>query len=308
MNSHTFSPIEVHTVPESYRAAALDLIFSHLKQEERGRQIEAILTGFASKAISDEGLLGAYRNKALTGAILSHLIEGKNAQVWMPRLIEGEENATSGTLLQSAVKWLEKNQVCLAEILLESVTPEEEQILRGAGFDFLADLLYLVCPENAFPDHSLTDDLEYEAYTVHNHERLIRIVEETYHNTLDCPKINNVRRVEDVLEGYRETGVFSPSRWLIVRHNNEDIGCLLLTDHPQYENMELVYMGIIPIFRGHGWGAYIAQHAQLVAHEAGRRRLVLAVDSANHPAIKMYASVGFQSWDTRRIYIKIFPQ
>ena len=96
--------------------------------------------------------------------------------------------------------------------------------------------------------------LEFETYNSQNHDRLAQIVDATYQETLDCPKLNHVRQLEDVLEGYRATGEFSPDRWLIVRYENRDVGCLLLADHPQYENMELVYMGIIPAVRGHALG------------------------------------------------------
>ena len=86
------------------------------------------------------------------------------------------------------------------------------------------------------------------------------------------------------------------------------MGCLLLADHPRYENMELVYMGVIPENRGQHWGADIARRAQWVARQAGRARLVLAVDASNRPAIEMYASVGFRTWDQRRIYYRIFSR
>ena len=76
----------------------------------------------------------------------------------------------------------------------------------------------------------------------------------------------------------------------------------------RFENMELVYMGVIPAHRGRHWGADIARHAQSVALAAGRHRLVLAVDASNGPAINMYASVGFRAWDRRRVYYHVFSR
>jgi RimJ/RimL family protein N-acetyltransferase len=87
-----------------------------------------------------------------------------------------------------------------------------------------------------------------------------------------------------------------------MRHNDQAVGCLLLTDHPEYGNVELVYMGLTPSARGRGWGMDIARFAQWQTRQLGRARLVVAVDAANKPAIKMYSAVGFQAWDRRRVY------
>jgi mycothiol synthase len=233
-------------------------------------------------------------------------LPGNNAQVWLPCLIANEPSSTASMLLRAIDAWLDKRQVCMSQMLLETATAEDEQILKAGGFDYLTDLLYLVCQADDFPPAYSHSSLEFEAYNSQNHDRLARIVDTTYQETLDCPKLNEVRQLDDVLEGYRTTGEFSPSRWLIVRYENRDVGCLLLADHPKFANMELVYMGVIPADRGLHLGVEIARHAQWVAKQAGRPRLVLAVDASNSPAIEMYASVGFRVWDQRRIYYRIF--
>lgn len=306
MASDTSNSLRVYPVSSENLSAALDLVFSHLKGKQRARQIEPILSVLATTEHSREGLLGAYRSGLLVGSIFSQILAGKNAQVWLPRLVPNEETTTAVTLLQATVDRLYHNQVCMAQMLLEAITADEEEILHEGGFDYLTDLLYLVCLEDDFPRAPLTTELEFETYNAQNHNRLAQIVDATYQATLDCPKLNHVRQLEDVLEGYQATGVFSPGRWLIVHYENRDVGCLLLADHPQYENMELVYMGVIPALRGRHWGTDIARHAQNVAKQAGRPRLVLAVDASNSPAIEMYASVGFRAWDQRRVYYRIF--
>lgn len=308
MTPDTPKILRVCPVSPEDRSAALDLAFSHLQPEERERQIETILSVLAVNERSGGGLLGAYRSGLLVGTIFSQLLPGKNAQVWLPRLIQNEETSTAVTLLRATVEWLDQCQACMAQILLETVTAEEERILKPGGFDYLTDLLYLVCLEDEFPHAPLPTVLEFEPYNSQNHDRLARIVDTTYQETLDCPKLNHVRQLEDVLAGYRATGEFSPGRWLIVRFENRDVGCLLLADHPRYENMELVYMGVIPAVRGRRWGIDIARHAQWVARQTGRKRLVLAVDASNSPAIEMYASVGFRTWDQRRVYYRIFSR
>jgi mycothiol synthase len=286
--------------------AACDLIFSHFLPEERVSQIDTIIKDFKTNEFAKESLLGAYRDGVLVGAVFTQLMPGKNAQAWLPGLAQNEELNTSIVLLQAANQWLDKCQVHMAQMLLESVTANQERILREAGFDYLTDLLYLVCLKDDFPHVPFTGPLQFETFNEQNYDRIAAIVDSTYQDSLDCPKLNNARKLDEVLEGYRATGEFAPDRWLLARHENRDVGCLLLADHPRYGNMELVYMGLIPAYRGHRWGADIARKAQLIAGQTGRERLVLAVDASNHPAIQMYASVGFRAWDQRRVYYRIF--
>jgi len=300
--------VRVSPIPADGRTAGLELLFDRMPLEERQQQINVILSFIAANATAAEGLIGAFRAKRLVGAIFAQLQAGKTAQVWLPRLVAGEQTDTAVTLLNSASQWLEQNGVRMAQISLEVATDEEECILRKSGFDYLASLLYLVCHNNVFPLAALSSQLQFEPYNSQNHDRFAKIVEITYLESLDCQKLNTQMQIQDILDGYRATGEFSPTNWLIVRHDNRDVGCLILADHPQHNNLELVYMGIAPAFRGHGWGMDIARYAQLVAGRIGRARLVLGVDASNHPAINMYASVGFQAWDQRRVYFKIFPR
>lgn len=226
--------------------------------------------------------------------------------VWTPRLVDGEPEATAGELLDAASRWLPRRRVRIAQIQVELDNRTDDRFLRRHGYESLADLLYLVAVENQFPAKLPPGPLEFEPYCVANHTRLAQLVEATYQQTLDCPQLDGVRQIEDILVGYRATGVFDPSRWLIVRHQGENVGCLLLADHPENENWELVYMGVVAGHRGHGWGIDIARRAQWLTRQAGRPRLVLAVDAANRPAIRTYAAVGFRAWERRSVFLRVF--
>jgi ribosomal protein S18 acetylase RimI-like enzyme len=65
-------------------------------------------------------------------------------------------------------------------------------------------------------------------------------------------------------------------------------------------------MGLVPSARGCGWGRQIAQHAQYLVQRAQVERIVLAVDAANEPALRMYDRAGFKSWDRRTVYVRFF--
>jgi mycothiol synthase len=56
----------------------------------------------------------------------------------------------------------------------------------------------------------------------------------------------------------------------------------------------LVYIGLAPQVRGRGLGTILVQQALSTAAEDNRRRLTLAVDSSNQPALRLYFRHGFQ--------------
>jgi ribosomal protein S18 acetylase RimI-like enzyme len=118
--------------------------------------------------------------------------------------------------------------------------------------------------------------------------------------------LNGVRDLQDVLAGYRATGVYADHWWLLIQHDGRDAGCLILTDHPTENQMELIYLGIVPEFHGRGFGLAATRHAQALARRAGRPRLILAVDSTNGPAQAVYQQAGFMRWDRKKVLLRFF--
>jgi len=292
-------------VPPAERVReALGLVLADLEPEDRARRLEVMLREAARATTSLAGLFEARREGALVGAVLSQVHVGGTAVVWPPRLTPGEPSSTAQRLLAAATEHLRRKSVSAAHAMLAAPTPEDDAVLRSAGYEPLAELLYLVSRGQVLARAKPGGSLAFEPYCEANHDRLAGVVEATYKGTLDCPGLDDARRIDDVLAGYRATGVFSPDRWLIVRHAGRDVGCLLLADHPKEGNCELVYMGLVGSARGNGWGTGIARHAQWVARTLGRSRLVLAVDAANGPALRAYAAAGFEAWDQRHVYWK----
>jgi mycothiol synthase len=299
-------PLAISPVPPQRWAEALALVFRDLVAEERAQRVEAVLAAGRSGGVPMDGLLQAQRGDVLAGALFLEIQPGRTALVWPPRLVPQEPAATARQLLAAASEWLAAEGICVAYAMLEpDARRDDGPLLEQAGFEPASELVYLASMKEHFPRTCPPGPLEYEPYCPENHDRLARLVEATYEGTLDCPRLNGIRRIDDVLAGYRATGVFDPSRWLLVRHRGEDVGCLLLADHPQAQNWELVYMGLVPSARGNGWGVQVARRAQWLAGRAGRERLVLAVDAANAPAIRVYSLAGFHAWDRRHVFLKV---
>jgi mycothiol synthase len=291
---------------EAHQQEALECVFQELgTPADRAAQAAKVIDEARRSGAGLPGLIEARREGRLIGAIWAQLQPGRSAAVWPPRSTTNEPGVEK-ILLAAAVDYLSGQDVGFAQALLSAEDSTNGSWLLEAGFEHAADLLYLASLQNVFPRQRPASELEFEPYVPENHARLEHVVEKTYQQTLDCPALNGMRSVAEVLSDYRLTGVFDPQRWLIVRHAGQDIGCLLLADHPDGGHWELVYMGLTPEARGHGWGAAIVRHAQYLTGAAGRARLMLAVDGANTPAVKMYEATGFLIWERRSVYLKRF--
>ncbi len=196
----------------------------------------------------------------------------------------------------------------MVQALMSADGTTDAELLVAAGFQHVSDLLYLVCLADDFPTTLPCLELRFEPYSPALHARFARLVDATYKDTLDCPAVNGVRSIDDVLQGYRATGHFDPGRWFIVYDQATEIGCLILTDYPEHAIWELIYMGLLPAAQGRGRGLEIVRHALWLARQAARNRLVLAVDAANEPALRMYAAAGFRSWDRTAVYIRVLDE
>ena len=254
MQSDATQPLVIGPLPPEEYAQALRLVFGRMTEADRQRQIDSLLGAADGGKAALEGLCGGHRGNRLVGAALVQIQPGRTATVWPPKIVAGEPLATAESLLGEVSRFLEGRDVRLAQTLLESDSPREESLLCKGGFNRLSELLYLVSPNSEFPTAPSVTSLEFETYSPANHQRLARIVEATYQQTLDCPQLDGIRDVEDVLAGYRASGVFDASRWLIVRHDGADVGCLLLGDFPENDNLELVYMGVTPSREGMAGG------------------------------------------------------
>src|SRR5262249_31332116 len=162
--------------------------------------------------------------------------------------------------------------------------PDEQlvRLLKAVGFRHLADLVYLSCEAARFPLVAPDPcEVEFEEFRLDQRQRMADVMQRTYEGTLDCTALDGVREMNDVINGYMATGAFRPENWLCVRNDGRDVGVLILADHPGAKHRELVYMGIVPEFRGRGWGRQIAHYAQWLTRGARLERLLVAVDAAN---------------------------
>ncbi len=281
------------------------MVFDRLNPEARAGRVDALLDDVRAGRMSSDGILAAWRGDEMVGAIFAQTQVGRTAVAWPPSIVPGEPRQTLDSLMEATLCRMAEQNVRVVHALSDFPTPEDNALFGRGGFKPLADLMYLVSETRHFPATPPEGPLEFESYTADNHDRLAAIVDATYEDTLDCPALNGVRDIEDILSGYRAACNFRPELWMIVRHADRDVGCLLLGDHPDHGNCELVYMGILPDTRGNGWGVTIARHAQWITRLLDRPRLVLAVDEDNLPARELYTTIGFYGWDRRSVHMRV---
>ena len=285
---------------------ALRLVFSNLSPSDGVARSEAALEEVRRVATAGAGVIAARRDKRLVGAAYMQVLPGRSAAFWLPQLVAEEPEETADEVSRAGLAFARAVEVRVVHALL-SGSPADREVARleRVGFRHLADLLYLLAGRADFPSQRPPGVLEFEPYGAASYERLCRVVEATYEGTCDCPGLDDVRHAAEVLEGYGAGPGSEPAHWSILRHEDRDVGCLLLGDYPEHGNVELTYMGLIPSVRGNGWGLQVARQAQWIAGQLGRSRVVLAVDGANNPAREMYTVAGFRGWDRRQVYLQV---
>jgi mycothiol synthase len=304
MNCQNTDLLRVQPASLVDQTAGLRLVFAHLPPADRERIVTQVLADSGETPVA--GLWVGYRGEPLAAAMLAQIQPGRTAVLSSPRVAPDQPSQTAHELLAQVMADLPNQGVQMVQTLLETDQGPDVDLLVEHGFRHVSNLLYLVSLTASFPTSCPSDGLEFVAYAPEDHQRLAGLLRRTYSGSLDCPEIDGIRNVEDVLTGYQAIGEFDPARWIFARRHGTDIGCVLLTDHPQSRQWELIYMGVVPEARGQAHGVAIARYAQWLARQAGRERLVLAVDANNEPAIAMYAAAGFVVWDHRSVFLRVF--
>ncbi|HTU24398.1 MAG TPA: GNAT family N-acetyltransferase [Pirellulales bacterium] len=304
----TDSNVNIERPAAAEIALGLDLAWRHIAPPQRAAQIERTISEWRAQWGSQIDpatiLLVARVDGRVVGAASAQLLGGGTAMLAPPGVEAGAPPGTARCLLDGVLSEADRAGARMAQALLPVDHGPDFELLTSAGCEHLADLLYMVALARTFPEHVPESPLEFEPFAPGQEPRMLALLERTYQATRDCPRLNGLRNTADVLEGYRAAGRFDPGRWFFLRHDRTDVGCLLLTEHPEHRQWELVYVGLVPEVRGRGWGIEAVRRAQALAGGAGATCLLLAVDAANEPAIAMYAAAGFTAWDRRSVLFR----
>lgn len=281
----------------------LELVFGRLPPEARQRRVAHVLEDVAAGQSFE---LWGGRREQLVAAALVQLQTAHTAHVCPARSVAEEDEHTAREVFEAMIASL-SGRITFAQASLDVNDVDAAEMLVGQRFRLLATVRCMLRLLPRIGAEEVDEKLEWIDYDTAGHDRFCQVAQATYAGSLDCPELESLRDVDDVLSGYRAAAPFDPGLWWIVRHEQRDVGCLLLT-RQSAEQCELTYMGLTHEARGHGLGRRLVQRAQTLAHRQGCKRLVLAVDAANWPAVALYDEAGFITWDERQVYARSFHE
>jgi ribosomal protein S18 acetylase RimI-like enzyme len=249
-------------------------------------------------------IMVAEQEEKILWAILPISTPGRTLLLLAPNSIDAEQAESAARLSESVCA---QHADChLAQVLVDPAAATARALYLRLGFIEIAELIYLHAPVRRLKNPpALPSEYWFENYSPATHGHFTEGIRQSYRQSLDCPALNGLRDMEDVILGHQAAGSmgglgeFDPGLWRVLLHRSspgstaKPCGVLLLcrTDHNQ--GMELVYIGLAPEHRRHGLGTMMVRQALAVAAADHRKRLTLAVDSRNIPALHLYYRHGF---------------
>ncbi len=285
--------------------SAFRLIFQYLRTEEREGRVENALRLIRQGELNARGVWVVRSEQALLGAMVCMLVPGASGLVWPPQAASpGGRNDIEDQLLQSALEWLRQGGAKLAQALLLQEERDLAAPLVRNGFVRITGLWYLH-HHLGFPAELLAEgrSLQYQNYACCDRDAFHDTLLRTYEGTQDCPEVNGIRSLSEVIQGHQAQGIHEPARWWLARDADRPVGVLLLTEIPEWHGWDISYVGVVPEARRQGVGRELTRKALRDAQAAGAARVTLAVDVRNQPARSLYQSLGFELFDQREVYL-----
>jgi ribosomal protein S18 acetylase RimI-like enzyme len=297
---------------ESIQAAelhsAFSLLFQHLALLERQQRIANALQLVAQGEIALDNVLVIRDRGDLRGVAVCCAHAGAVGQIWPPQVRSvANQEAIEDALLCSALDRLRQAGSRFIQALLTGEDAPAIPCLVRAGFRQLSSLLTmshsLAMTEAWSSQSGGTFALRYRTFTELGHDRFRDIMLHSYEGSLDFPELNDIRDVDDVLQAHRLQGNFHPEQWLAAYHEDQAIGLLLLAEMADQSEWELSYVGVVPEWRGKGFGTELVREALRRAVQLRASRLTVAVDSRNLPACRVYTRLGFLLVEEHQVYV-----
>lgn len=246
------------------------------------------------RQISPRDLWVATDGRRLLWAILPVISPGRSMLLFSPSYVAPAVRPAAAQLID-AVCAAHRHKIHLAQVLIDPADQAVPDAYQSCHFKSMAELVYLQANlRRPLPLPTPPDHFTWLTYTPSLHSQFSAAILESYRDSLDCPSLNGLRDIEDVIAGHKAAGVHDPSLWFLLNENGHSRGVLLLSPAPQSETMELVYLGLSPQARGRGLADLVMRHALAVTTQRRIERFSLAVDSRNAPAIKLYHRSGLQ--------------
>jgi len=280
--------------------AALELAYQRTPHAARQLQVVHALHLIDTGVLDPTGIWVARHKGAIVGVQVCMPLEGSSFLFWLPETRGG--SVDQDELVKAAIAWCRAQGGKLAQAILPTADADRVVPLLRQGFRRVTQLLYLDHSLNTLPAAPVSH-LVFEPFTADNEGTFRQTLSRSYEGTLDCPELNGVRTIDEILAGYRSTSAGRPAGWWLLRSGGEPAGVLILTEMTEDGAWDLSYIGVVPEQRRRGIARVAVCHALQTAHAAGATQMLLAVDVRNDPARRLYAALGFTQTEMRDVYL-----
>ncbi|HMC66626.1 MAG TPA: GNAT family N-acetyltransferase, partial [Gemmataceae bacterium] len=284
------------------------LVFQHVAAADREARVTNAVRMVESGELDRAGILAAHLGSQLLGVLVCLPVPGASGLVWPPQVQAGPwQAAVEDELVQHAASWLQSRGAKLAQSLLNPADAHLARPLERNGFRHITSLWYLRCKlDAADQDTAGESSLEFRTFRDTDQRLFEQTLLRSYEGTLDCPEVNDVRTLDEILTGHRAQGSYSPDRWWLALHGDEPVGVLLLAEVPEWNSWDVSYVGVVPDARRRGFGRELMTKAFREARRAKAGQLTLSIDARNQPAWQLYRALGFQQFEKREVFLAIW--
>jgi RimJ/RimL family protein N-acetyltransferase len=267
-------------------------------------QVAEFISSAVSRRIDIQGVWVAEVSGRIVWAVLPILNPGRTLLI-LTSPETGLPNVPAAQLVQEICGHFAGQGAHLAQVLLESQSHQSRQFFAGLRFNEIAELIYLQgqLPRNT-AEPALPANMSWLEYSSGTHALFADAITRTYRESLDCPDLSGLREIDDVIAGHQATGEFDPAGWKLLLEGDKPMGVFLMSRIPHSDAMELVYLGLPLEARGKGLGIFLMKQVFFLILQNQRRKLSLAVDSKNEPALRLYFRFGMRQVATRRAMIR----
>jgi ribosomal protein S18 acetylase RimI-like enzyme len=299
---HDAAGIECRPVQRGEIEPAMRLILATESGLAGDEQVLDFLSFCLERKIDTNGTWIAIHDGRIVWSMLPSISPGKTMLIFTP-LVQFTQTpqAAIGELADALCQHHAQRGVQLCQMLIDPAAGNILNLYRDAGFTELAELVYL----QKAVRKSRTDlpmfpgSFSLKEYSPQTHGEFARAIQSSYQQSMDCPALNGMREIDDVITGHQATGEFDPRLWWVLSESDSPRAVLLLSRVTNGSALELVYLGLTPEARGRGIGDLLMQQALASAARDGRENLSLAVDSRNQPALRLYFRHGLRRIGSR---------
>lgn len=276
--------------------SALNFILSDGGRPAETEHILDFLAHALHRGIDTSAIWIAEDGRRMLWAILPIVSPGRTVLLMGPRFRPLSWQYPAARALTDRVVAVYRQQgVQLAQVLLEPPDMPVAHLYESCGFVRMADLIFLQGRiPRALPTPTLGAGLALHIYSSQTHDLFVRAILGSYEASLDCPVLNGVRRIDDIIDGHKAAGEHDPGLWFVLTDGDSPAGVLLLSPVAMNETIELVYLGLTPGARGRGLGHLLMELALSCCWQRKCATLSLAVDAINTPALKLYHRHGMK--------------